>query len=57
VRGINTRYYDPEVGRFVNVDDVNLLGANDDYASYNLYAYCGNNPINRHDVDGYLWGK
>ena len=50
-----TRYYDPEVGRFVNADDTELLGANSEFISYNLFAYCGNNPVIRVDVTGYTW--
>ena len=52
---VSSRYYDPEIGRFINADAVDLLGANGDFASYNLFAYCGNNPIIRKDADGYAW--
>ena len=38
---LNSRYYDPAIGRFISPDDVSLLGANGDFASLNLYAYCG----------------
>jgi len=31
------------------------LGANGDLQSYNLFAYCGNNPVNRKDTNGYAW--
>lgn len=31
---VSNRYYDPELGRFISPDDVTLLGANSDYASY-----------------------
>ena len=34
---LNSRYYDPEIGRFINADDVGLLGANGELISYNLY--------------------
>ena len=36
---LNSRYYDPAIGRFINPDDVSLLGANGDFASLNLYAH------------------
>ena len=52
---LGSRYYDPEVGRFINADDVDLLGANGDFASLNLFVYCGNNPVSRADSSGYLW--
>ena len=40
---LNSRYYNPEIGRFINADAI--LGANKDILGYNLYAYCGNNPV------------
>jgi RHS repeat-associated protein len=51
---LNTRYYDPQVGRFINADDVSFLGANGDFEAYNLYAYCSNNPVMYADPDGNL---
>lgn len=48
---LNSRYYSPEFGRFINADDI--LGANEDILSYNLYAYVSNNPINYSDHTGY----
>ena len=52
---LRSRYYDPEIGRFINADDVSLLGANGDFTSINLFAYCGNNPVTREDSEGALW--
>jgi hypothetical protein len=52
---LQSRYYDPEVGRFLNADDVALLGANGDFASLNLFSYCGNNPVSRADNGGTFW--
>ena len=46
---LNARYYDPQTGRFLNADA--LLGVNEG-ASYNLFSYCGNNPVNRADHSG-----
>ena len=43
------------MGRFINADNANLAGANGDFISYNLFAYCGNNPVNRKDGNGYAW--
>lgn len=47
---LNSRYYDPAVGRFINADEV--LGANKDLLAYNLYACCSNNPVNFSDPSG-----
>jgi len=49
---ISNRYYDPEIGRFISADDIDYLGADGSPLSYNLFAYCKNNPINRFDVNG-----
>ena len=46
------RYYDPETGRFLNADDIDFLGADGSSLSYNLFAYCMNNPINMSDHSG-----
>ena len=51
---VSSRYYDPEICRFINADDTSYLGANGDFISYNLFAYCLNNPVNRTD-DGGNW--
>ncbi len=47
---LQTRYYDPEVGRFLNADG--YIGANGDIIGYNMYAYCSNNPANSIDSSG-----
>ena len=52
---LNSRYYDPEIGRFISPDDISYLGANGDLISYNLYAYCSNNPVNYQDPTGLSW--
>ena len=49
---LQSRYYDPEAGRFINADDTEYLGADGSVLSYNLFAYCMNDPVNRFDVDG-----
>ena len=50
---LNSRYYDPQVKRFINADDIYYLGANNDLQSYNLYAYCSNNPVIYVDYSGH----
>ena len=47
---LNSRYYNPEWGRFLNADGI--IGANGDVISTNLFAYCSNNPINYSDPTG-----
>ena len=46
---LQSRYYDTSTRRFLNADT--LLGANAG-AAYNLFAYCGNNPVNAQDDNG-----
>lgn len=51
---LTTRYYDPEVGRFISPDDYSYL----DYRKLhgiNLYAYCKNNPVMYADPSGHFW--
>ena len=52
---LQSRYYDPEVGRFINADDVDYLGATGTQLSYNAFAYCENEPVNNSDANGF-WG-
>ena len=49
---VSSRYYDPEVGRFINADDIGYLGADGSLTGYNLFAYCGNNPVMGYDPTG-----
>lgn len=48
-----SRYYDPEICRFISPDSSYSTGQ--DFAGNNTFAYCGNNPIARADQDGYFW--
>ena len=41
---LESRYYSAAVGRFVSADDVEYL-APGEHQGFNLYAYCGNNPV------------
>ena len=49
---LSTRYYNPEVGRFLNADGIDYLGINGELTSNNLFAYCINNPVNHDDEHG-----
>ena len=50
---LQTRYYDPEVGRFLNRDSVQYADP-ETINGLNLYAYCLNNPIAYKDSNGYI---
>ena len=48
---LQSRYYDPEIGRFINADsqlnNTSVLG-------YNPFAYCNNNPVMLADSSGHV---
>ena len=48
---LQSRYYDPYTGRFINADSYGSTGQG--FVGYNMYAYCNNNPINMKDSSGY----
>ncbi len=50
---VSSRYYDPVTGRFVNADGYVSTGQG--LTGYNMFAYCGNNPVNRKDPSGQGW--
>ena len=47
---LNSRYYNPEWGRFVNEDGI--LSGQSSLICYNLYEYCKNNWVNQFDYSG-----
>jgi len=50
-----SRYYNPELGRFLNADLYTTTGQT--VLSTNMFAYCENNPIIYSDPDGYFAGE
>ena len=48
---LQTRYYDPEVGRFITIDGIEYLDP-ESINGLNLYAYCGDNPVMFTDPNG-----
>ena len=52
---LQSRYYDPKTGRFINADDTAYVDTNSGTPlSTNMFAYCENNHINDTDPWGYL---
>jgi len=51
---VTSRYYDSEIGRWINADDTAYLGADGTLLSYNLFAYCKNNPVGFSDPSGHF---
>lgn len=47
---LQSRYYDPEIGRWINVDS--QLNTSLGMLGYNMFAYCLNNPSNMADFGG-----
>jgi len=47
---LNSRYYNPEIGRFISSDG--HIGELGNILSTNMYAYCANNPVMYTDSDG-----
>ena len=48
---LNSRYYNPAWGRFINADEQ----LNDDILGNNMFVYCSCNPISRTDNSGKGW--
>jgi len=47
---LNSRYYNPQIGRFINADG--MLDQFGDIQSTNMYTYCANNPVMYTDITG-----
>ena len=51
---LQSRYYDPDTGRFINADAA--IGQIGNVQGNNMFAYCFNNPVNMSDSTG-NWSK
>ena len=47
---LGTRWYDPVIGRFISPD--RYVSTGQGILGHNMYAYCGNNPVNFVDPSG-----
>ena len=53
---LQSRYYDPETGRFISADNADVvLASGMALTDKNLFAYCDNDPVNRTDETGEFW--
>ncbi len=49
---LQSRYYDPNICRFINADGLASTGQG--FIGCNMFAYCNNNPVNGYDPSGML---
>jgi len=47
---VSSRYYDPEMGRWINADG--FVSTGQGFTGNNMFAYCGNNPVLLKDTSG-----
>ena len=50
---LQSRYYDPGTGRFINADE--YAGTGQGMLGYNMFAYCNGSPIQFADYTGYAY--
>ncbi|MBQ7714537.1 MAG: RHS repeat-associated core domain-containing protein [Clostridia bacterium] len=50
---LQSRYYDPNTGRFINADG--YISTGQGFLGYNMFVYCGNTPVCRVDPKGHFW--
>ena len=50
---LQSRYYNPEIGRFISADK--HISTGQGILGNNMFAYCGNNPVRNADETGLAW--
>ena len=50
---LQSRYFNPSVGRFINADEIVNLGVGRSIPCFNLFTYAENTPISMIDENGY----
>ena len=54
---LQSRYYDPQIGRFISPDVPSNIGVEGTVISFNIFIYCNNNPVWGFDPAGTVdWG-
>jgi RHS repeat-associated protein len=49
---LQSRYYDPTTGRFINADDTAFISSSGTAIGDNIFTYCENDPVNNVDYTG-----
>ena len=52
---LQSRYYNPTIRQFISPDA--FVSTGQGYLGYNMFAYCGNNPVNNYDPGGTYYAK
>ena len=50
---LQSRYYDPEIRRFISADAMGILNMHEDLYNRNLYVYCDGNAVSRAGSAGF----
>ena len=50
---LQSRYYNPIFRQFISADA--YISTGQGFLGYNMFAYCGNNPVTREDSEGSFW--
>ena len=53
---LQSRYYDPAMGRFINADTTQAIDSTENHVSTNVFQYCENAVVSNKDTTGkWLW--